>query len=89
MKFENTKQFFLLPGEWFALPLVETAGSKKVGDEIFNEIFHTIAITLLNRCDAVIRIGEPSAGADEMVRIARESGKKVFHHIDEVPLIVK
>ena len=31
-------------GEWFALPLVETAGSQHLGDEIFNEIFHPIAI---------------------------------------------
>ncbi|HEX8677443.1 MAG TPA: hypothetical protein VF700_09505, partial [Segetibacter sp.] len=24
-------------GEWFALPLIEAAGSKGVGDQIFNE----------------------------------------------------
>ncbi len=30
-------------GEWFALPLVELAGSTRVGDEPFNEIFHPIA----------------------------------------------
>ncbi len=48
-------------GEWFALPLVETAGSTQVGDEVFNEIFHPIAIDLLDKCDAVLRIGGPSA----------------------------
>ena len=26
-------------GEWFALPIIEAAGSRNVGDEIFNEIF--------------------------------------------------
>ena len=26
-------------GEWFALPLMEEAGSKAIGDEIFTEIF--------------------------------------------------
>ena len=26
-------------GEWFALPLVQLAGSKQVGDEAFNEIY--------------------------------------------------
>src|SRR5262245_5310533 len=62
-------------GEWFALPLIEAAGSKKIGDEIFNEIFHPIAIRLLDHCDAVLRIGGPSAGADEMVRIGAEKGK--------------
>ena len=30
-------------GEWFALPLVDLAGSTQVGDEAFNEIFHPIA----------------------------------------------
>ncbi len=38
-------------GEWFALPLIEAAGSKQVGDSIFNEIFHPIAIKLINHCD--------------------------------------
>ena len=27
-------------GEWFALPLLEHAGSKRIGDAIFDEIFH-------------------------------------------------
>lgn len=30
-------------GEWFALLLVHLAGSKQIGDEAFNEIFHPIA----------------------------------------------
>jgi hypothetical protein len=72
-------------GEWFALPLVEAAGSQKVGDEIFNEIFHPSAILLGERCDAVLRIGGASAGADEMVRLARERGQQVFMRLEEVP----
>ena len=38
-------------GEWFALPLIEAAGSKKIGDDIFNEIFHPIAVQLIDHCD--------------------------------------
>lgn len=72
-------------GEWFALPLVEAAGSQKVGDEIFNEIFHPSAILLGKRCDAVLRVGGPSAGADEMVRLARERGQQVFLRVEDVP----
>ena len=53
-------------GEWFALPLVETAGSKKVGDEIFDEIFHPSAVLLGERCDAVLRVGGASAVAHEV-----------------------
>ncbi|MEZ4775335.1 MAG: DUF4406 domain-containing protein [Bacteroidia bacterium] len=71
-------------GEWFALPLIETAGSKQMGDEIFNEIFHPVAIRLLDKVDAVLRIGGPSAGADEMVRIGREKGKKIYMDIDDI-----
>jgi hypothetical protein len=72
-------------GEWFALPLTEAAGSKKTGDEIFNDIFHPVAIRLLDHCDAVFRIGGPSAGADEMVRIGKEKGKIIFYKIEEIP----
>jgi len=72
-------------GEWLALPLVALAGSRRVGDEAFNEIFHPIAERLLARCDAVLRVGGPSEGADLMVRIAQERGLAVFRSLDEVP----
>lgn len=72
-------------GEWFALPLVETAGSKKVGDEIFNEIFHPSAVLLGERCDACLRIGGPSSGADEMVKLAKERGQQVFFKLEDIP----
>lgn len=69
-------------GEALALPLIELAGST---EEVFDEIFHPIAERLLSRCDAVLRIGGPSAGADQMVAVARAAGKRVFHRIEEVP----
>jgi len=65
-------------GEWLALPLVDLAGSKKIGDEAFNEIFHPIATRLLEKCDAVLRIGGPSTGADEMVRVGRSLGLNIY-----------
>jgi len=74
-------------GEWFALPLIETAGSTSMGDEIFNSIFHPVAIKLLDFCDAVLRIGGQSKGADEMVRIARQKGKSIFVNLSEIPTI--
>jgi hypothetical protein len=73
-------------GEWFALPLIEHAGSKQIGDSIFNEIFHPISRDLVIRCDACLRIGGASKGADEMVHLARSSGRTVFMSIDEVPV---
>jgi hypothetical protein len=72
-------------GEWFALPLIQHAGSRQIGDEIFNEIFHPISRDLVVRCDACLRIGGPSMGADKMVSLARSSGKRVFFHLDEIP----
>ena len=67
-----------------ALPLVELAGSARVGDAVFDEIFHPVARRLLERCDAVLRIGGPSAGADEMVEIALDAGKLVVSSVDEL-----
>jgi len=72
-------------GEWFALPLTELAGSRHVGDAVFNEIFHPIAERLISRCDAVLRVGGPSAGADEMVRLAQTQGRKVYYRLEDVP----
>jgi hypothetical protein len=72
-------------GEWLALPLVELAGSRKIGDEAFNEIFHPIAVRLLQKCDAVLRVGGPSAGADEMVRVGRTLGLKIYGNVTEIP----
>lgn len=72
-------------GEWFALPLIKEAGSKEIGDDIFNEIFHPIAIKLGEKLDAVLRIGGASSGADEMVRQAEKRGQLVFRDLAEVP----
>ena len=72
-------------GEWFALPLIERAGSVYMGDEIFTEYFHPVAMRLLEKCDAVIRIGGPSHGADEMIRLAQENSKIVFLQADDIP----
>jgi hypothetical protein len=72
-------------GEWLALPLVELAGSRKIGDEAFNEIFHPIAVRLLGKSDAVLRVGGPSAGADEMVRVGRSLGLNIYATPSEIP----
>jgi hypothetical protein len=66
-------------GEALALPLLEVAGPAA-----FDEIFHPVAELLLSRCDAVLRIGGPSAGADQMVARARAEGKHVYTSIGEI-----
>ena len=72
-------------GEWFALPLIEQAGSRKIGDAPFNQIFHPVALKLLERCDAVLRVGGASSGADEMVSTGKTLGKIVFHKLEDIP----
>jgi hypothetical protein len=72
-------------GEWFALPLVALAGSRHVGDEAFNEIFHPIAERLLERCDAVLRVGGASQGADLMVQRAEERSLHIYRRLSDVP----
>lgn len=71
-------------GEWIALPLIETAGSTEIGDDIFNDIFHPSAIRLISHCDAVLRIGGASQGADEMVKVGLEKGKKIFYDVGDI-----
>ncbi len=72
-------------GEWFALPLIRLAGSRKIGDEPFNEIFHPIAERLLEKCDAVLRVGGVSQGADLMIEVARKRGLHIYFKLDEIP----
>ena len=70
-------------GEWFALPLIEAA--KAAGNaNAFEELFHPIAESVLARCDACLRIGGASTGADPMVRAA-PPGETVFTGISDVP----
>jgi hypothetical protein len=71
-------------GEALALPLLELAGSQEIGDEVFNEIFHPMARRLLPKIDAVLRIGGPSRGADEMVILARAGGKRIYWALSEI-----
>jgi hypothetical protein len=72
-------------GEWFALPLIEAAEAVGAFADADAEIFHPVAERVLARCDACLRIGGPSDGADRMVRVARELGKDVYFDIGAVP----
>jgi len=72
-------------GEWFALPLLQLAGSATVGDKAFNEIFHPVAERLLEKCDAVLRVGGASQGADLMVEVARRQGLQIYTELEQIP----
>lgn len=72
-------------GEWLALPMLALAGSKQVGDTVYEELFHTHGERLLSHCDAVLRIGGESSGADRMVAVARGLGLPIYCSLEEIP----
>jgi hypothetical protein len=74
-----------LIGEWLALPLLEVAGSRHIGDEIWQEILYPVAHRLIQRCDAVLRLPGESAGADNDVKVARERGLPIYFNLADVP----
>jgi hypothetical protein len=74
-------------GEWLALPWVNLAGSTKVGDQAFNEVFHPIAIRLLESCNAVLHVAGPPTGADEMLRVGRSLSLTIYSALGEIPKV--
>lgn len=71
-------------GEWLALPMLALAGSTQVGDSVYDTLFHAHAERLLGHCDAVLRIGGASQGADRMVAVAQELGLPVYCSLEEI-----
>lgn len=71
--------------EWLALPLIQTAGSNHLGDDVFNRIFNPVTAQIIDFCSAVLRVGGPSVGADEIMKMAREKHKLIFRNISEIP----
>jgi hypothetical protein len=63
-----------------ALPVVQAAGP-----ETFDALMMPLSLALADRCDAVLRIGGASDGADEEVERVRARGGHVYHGIDEIP----
>ena len=72
-------------GEDLALPLATLAGSTRVGDAAFDEVFHPMGRRLVARCDAVLRLPGASAGSDEMVELARARGAAVYTDPADLP----
>ncbi len=72
-------------GEWVANPLMKLAGSKEIGDKVFNDIQYPAAHRLLTKCDAVLRIEGESKGADQDIAIAKKLGLKVYYNLNDIP----
>jgi hypothetical protein len=65
-----------------ALPIVEAGGQGAYG-----EIMLPLSLALAERCDAVLRIGGASMGADQEVERIVGRGGRVFRAVDDVPLV--
>jgi hypothetical protein len=72
-------------GEWAALPILLGAGGGTPGSAIYDRIMHPTAHRLLQKCDGLLRLPGASTGADNDVRIARERGIPIWHHVSEIP----
>jgi len=44
-----------------------------------------ISLALAERCDAVLRLGGASQGADQEVARFTQAGKQVFHTLADIP----
>lgn len=73
-------------GEWIALPLSRAAGSREVGDAVWDVIGYPAADRLIDRCDAILRLPGASKGADGDVERAVALGLPVVASVEDLPL---
>lgn len=62
------------------LPIVETMGA-----EHFEELMMPLSLAIADRCDAVLRIGGPSKGADEEVVVFLKKNLPVYKSLEDIP----
>lgn len=63
-----------------ALPMIAAAEG-----DVVDEVMMPISLALAERCDAVLRLGGPSQGADQEVARFAQAGKQVFHTLADIP----
>src|SRR6478735_2349556 len=65
-----------------ALPMIEAAGGSAAA---YEELMAPLSLALVDRCDACLRVGGPSQGADDEVRRFEAAGRPVYRALGEVP----
>ena len=65
-----------------ALPMIEAAGGH---DAAYQQIMMPVSLALADRCDACLRVGGPSKGADEEMQRFAARGQPVYRSVLEVP----
>jgi len=74
------KGFIPVVGVNCALPLVLLEDKQ----DSFDRIMMPLSLAMSERCDACLRIGGPSKGADQEVERFRAKGKPVFFSLEEM-----
>jgi hypothetical protein len=64
-----------------ALPIIDVAG-----EHTYEEIMLPLSLQLIDRCDAVLRIGGPSAGADHEVKFFEARRLPIYRSLEEIPV---
>lgn len=67
-----------------ALPMITALGGS---EDDYREIMAPLSLSLVDRCDACLRLGGPSKGADEEVERFRLAGLPVYRALDEIPTL--
>lgn len=62
-----------------ALPVIAAGGD-------FDEVMMPLSLALAARCDACLRVGGASAGADAEVAWFRDRGLPIWHLVEQVPM---
>ena len=63
-----------------ALPIIAAAEG-----DVFDEVMMPISLALAERCDAALRLGGESKGADQEVARFTRAGKQVFYALADIP----
>ena len=67
-----------------ALPMIWSVPAEEAIDA-YDRIMMPLSLALVSRCDACLRIGGPSKGADDEVAAFQAMGKPVYGSMDDVP----
>lgn len=62
-----------------ALPIIQA-----MGEEHYNDLMMPISLSLTDKCDAILRIGGPSKGADQEVERFVTKNLPVYYSLDEI-----
>jgi hypothetical protein len=63
-----------------ALPIIDVAGADR-----FRDIMMPLSLAAAERCDACLRTGGASGGADREVAVFERLGLTVYRSLDEIP----